>query len=197
MYANARPLPIVSVTPWQVNAQIPQDVPAVDTNFQIDFPDHSASPVVIVNVKAAAPAVFATGSTYAVILDPLCPPCAFYAPGQAAAYPSGTAVLADQAHPATAGETLEIYGIGLGPTNPSVAGGFPSPSNPPAQAIQPIDVTIGGQPAQVLFAGLAPGTVGVYQVNVIVPSDLAPGAQDITWSLPGATPQPSGILYVQ
>jgi uncharacterized protein (TIGR03437 family) len=37
-------------------------------------------------------------------------------------------------------------------------------------------VTIGDQPAQVFFSGLAPEFAGLYQVNVIVPSGIAPGA---------------------
>ena len=36
-------------------------------------------------------------------------------------------------------------------------------------------VTIGGQPATVSFAGLAPGFVGVYQVNAQVPAGITPG----------------------
>ena len=39
-----------------------------------------------------------------------------------------------------------------------------------------VTATLGGQAAQVQFAGLAPGFVGLYQVNVIVPSGLTPGS---------------------
>ena len=37
-------------------------------------------------------------------------------------------------------------------------------------------VTIGGAEAQVLFSGLAPGTVGEYQVNALVPAGSSKGA---------------------
>ena len=36
-------------------------------------------------------------------------------------------------------------------------------------------VTVGGAPAQVLFSGLAPGSVGEYQVNVLVPAAASRG----------------------
>jgi uncharacterized protein (TIGR03437 family) len=35
--------------------------------------------------------------------------------------------------------------------------------------VQP-DVTLSGVPLQILYAGLAPGEVGIYQINAIVPS---------------------------
>jgi uncharacterized protein (TIGR03437 family) len=38
-----------------------------------------------------------------------------------------------------------------------------------------VTVTIGGQTATVQFAGLSPGFVGLYQVNVQIPTGLAPG----------------------
>jgi minor extracellular serine protease Vpr len=41
--------------------------------------------------------------------------------------------------------------------------------------VVPPSVIIGGVPATVTFAGLASGFVGLYQVNVQVPSATAPG----------------------
>jgi uncharacterized protein (TIGR03437 family) len=38
-------------------------------------------------------------------------------------------------------------------------------------------VTIGGQSAKVLFSGLAPGFVGFYQIDALVPSGITPGNQ--------------------
>jgi uncharacterized protein (TIGR03437 family) len=101
---------------------------------------------------------------------------------QAVAFHVGTGVLADAAHPAEAGETLETFGSGLGLTNPPVRAGEASPASPPARATAVPQVTIGNQPAQVAFAGLAPGFAGVYQINVIVPEGLTPGQQSLNWT---------------
>src|SRR5206468_4331368 len=100
---------------------------------------------------------------------------------QAAAFHAGTGVAADMDHPATAGETLEIYGLGLGVTDPMVEAGVASPASPPARALQTPGLQIGGRDAVVVFAGLAPGFAGVYQVNAIVPAGLSPGLHNVTW----------------
>jgi uncharacterized protein (TIGR03437 family) len=48
-------------------------------------------------------------------------------------------------------------------------------------------VTIGGVPATPSFAGLAPGWVGLYQVNVQVPANAPTGdAVPVTLSVGGA-----------
>ncbi len=44
--------------------------------------------------------------------------------------------------------------------------------------IQPT-VTIGGQPADIVFAALMPGAVGLYQIEVTVPAGLASGDQPV------------------
>ena len=68
-----------------------------------------------------------------------------------------------------------IYCAELGVTNPPVADGVASPSSPPAQKQSPVTVTIGGQNANVSFAGLTPTLVGLYQVNVTMPAGVTPG----------------------
>ena len=101
--------------------------------------------------------------------------------GQASTVIANTATLVAPAgttsdsRPAKPGEYLSIYCTGLGATtNPPVLGG-PSPSNPLAStSVTPV-VTIGGVPATVIFSGLAPGFVGLNQVNVQVPDGVMPG----------------------
>lgn len=78
-------------------------------------------------------------------------------------------------NPEARGRVIQIFATGLGATTPAVAAGVPAPSNPPATTAIPVQATVGGQPAAVQFAGLAPGFVGLYQVNITVPAGVPPG----------------------
>jgi uncharacterized protein (TIGR03437 family) len=99
-----------------------------------------------------------------------------------AVYGDGSAIAQDAKfnlitanHPAHAGDTIILYLTGMGATTPAVASGAPAPSSPLAQvAIQP-QVTVDGAQAQVEFAGLTPGAVGLYQVDVRIPAAARTG----------------------
>jgi uncharacterized protein (TIGR03437 family) len=69
---------------------------------------------------------------------------------------------------------LAVYATGLGAVNPPVATATPAPTVSLSVVTAAVTATVGGQPATVLFAGLAPGYAGLYQVNLMVPQ-LAPG----------------------
>jgi uncharacterized protein (TIGR03437 family) len=46
-------------------------------------------------------------------------------------------------------------------------------------------VTIAGRRAEVIYSGLAPGRVGVYQINAVVPADAPGGVQTLVVSANG------------
>jgi len=68
-----------------------------------------------------------------------------------------------------------IYGTGLGQTSPAVQSGMPSPLSPLAVALTKPTVTLGGVQLPLLYYGLTPGEVGVYQINVTVPGSVPVG----------------------
>jgi uncharacterized protein (TIGR03437 family) len=76
---------------------------------------------------------------------------------------------------AARGSVVQVYATGLGATNPVVPSGQPAPANPLSRVVAAVEARIGGQPAAVEFAGLAPDFVGLYQVNVVVPPGVEPG----------------------
>ena len=155
-----RPLPLLFTSDGQLNAQVPYDVP-VDTQHQILVKrgDAIAVPETL-NVAAAQPGIFTTAQNGS---------------GQGAIVKQDGISLAEPATPANRGEVVIIYCSGLGPVNPPVVAGRPSPSSPLSSVTNPVTVTIGGQQAQVLFAGLAPTFSGLYQINAFVPANAATG----------------------
>jgi uncharacterized protein (TIGR03437 family) len=56
-----------------------------------------------------------------------------------------------------------------------VDAGLPGPVSPLAQVTSAPNVSIGGMPLQVQYAGLVPGEVGVYQINAYVPFGVPQG----------------------
>ncbi|MGA3236246.1 MAG: hypothetical protein ABSG03_08085 [Bryobacteraceae bacterium] len=85
--------------------------------------------------------------------------------------------LVDSSNPATAGATvIQIYCTGLGAVTNQPPSGSPPLSDQLSETTATPMVTIGGAQAQVLFSGLAPGTVGEYQVDALVPAGSAKGA---------------------
>jgi uncharacterized protein (TIGR03437 family) len=91
--------------------------------------------------------------------------------GQAAAA-NADGTLNSAANPARRGKLIALYATGLGQTKPAGVDGKMVKGL--VTAVATVAVTIGGQNAKVVFAGDAPGFVGMSQINVIVPQDAAP-----------------------
>jgi uncharacterized protein (TIGR03437 family) len=97
------------------------------------------------------------------------------------------------AAPATRGEVVQMYANGLGPVDNQPATGEAAPSSPLASCRIAPQVTIGGRSATVLFAGLAPGFVGLYQVNALVPTDAPAGIQPVVITMNGVAAKTASL----
>ncbi len=89
--------------------------------------------------------------------------------------------------PAERGEVVVIYATGLGAVENQPATGEPASLTMLSQTPVFPSVTVGGKPAAVGFAGLTPGYVGLYQINVTVPQDSPTGSVDVVVILNGVT----------
>jgi uncharacterized protein (TIGR03437 family) len=95
------------------------------------------------------------------------------------------------AHPAKKGSAVMVYATGLGLVNPPVADGAITGSALSHQ-IETVTATVNGQPADVLYAGTAPGLVaGVNQLNVRIPMATPSGNMRIA-ILVGTGPSAAG-----
>jgi uncharacterized protein (TIGR03437 family) len=166
-------MPVQFASDGQLNVIIPYDLPPNSTQQLIVQQNLAYSTPEMVTIASAQPAVFSQNQSGK-------------GPGAITVVkPDGTQFNADPSHPAKAGDALVIYCAGLGAVNPPVSTGAAAPSSPLSNVSNPITVTIGGQPATVLFAGLTPAYAGLYQVNAVVPLGI-PSAPDVPVVLTGA-----------
>jgi uncharacterized protein (TIGR03437 family) len=161
---GGKPLPLEFVSTGQINALVPYGALVNGFGDLLVAQNGAYSLVESLVVAPANPAVFTQSQS-----------------GQGAGVivvvkADGTQFEASAAHPASVGDALVIYCSGLGAVSPAVADGAAAPLATLSRTVSPVTVTVGGQSAQVLFAGLAPGFAGLYQVNIVVPAGVTPGA---------------------
>jgi uncharacterized protein (TIGR03437 family) len=163
----------------QINAQVPFETAGKTTvKVQVQVKGLTVGSV-NVPIAAAAPGFFTwNGGTGLVIAM------------------NDATTLNSTASPAARMSTVAVFGTGGGTTNPSGVDGR-IPGTPPATLILPVSATIGGQPANVSWAGEAPGNTGITQFNIVIPSGVASGPQLISVSIGGNSSQSGAFLYVQ
>jgi uncharacterized protein (TIGR03437 family) len=142
---NGEPAGILATFPFQINAQIPFDIPSGTAAFAISSGTGNATAQASISV--VAPEIFTLSSTQAAITNQ-------------------DNSLNTRSNPASRGQTIVIYGTGFG------AVGSSSGLSPVKTALS---VFLSGTQLIPSFAGLTPGALGLYQVNVVVPPALPPG----------------------
>jgi uncharacterized protein (TIGR03437 family) len=175
---NGSPIPLMWLSPTQVNVQIPWENAGLTQATLVLTRNQLASQTITVQLAPAAPALFAMNGQ---------------GTGQAAALIAGSSTIAapvgafSTSRPAHPGEYISLYGTGLGAVvepQPLVTGQSTPERDTPFQplrysyypTVQTTTVSIGGVPANVQFAGLAPDMIGVYQINVQIPASAPSGA---------------------
>ncbi len=181
MLGNFFPTQVAGVSVYMDNALVPLlYVSAAQINFLVPTTETSGAaqvtvvrqgvygPTVTINLVTAAPQIFTYGTGY---------------PGYAIAedWNSGYGVITPDA-PAHAGDIVILYATGMGVVTPVTTSGELAPyASPITQASwATLTVTLNGTPlapSAILYAGLTPGSAGLYQVNVILPPN--PGSDPV------------------
>lgn len=174
---NGTPAPILYVTPYQINFQVPWEVTGTTASVVVTVSGRTG-PAISVPVETAAPGLFVSSS------------------GQAAVQNTDSSANTPT-NPAKVGSTITAYFTGTGPVSPTVADGAAAPKNPPAAATSAVGATIGGASAQVTFAGLSPGFVGLAQMDIVVPSGLKTGTYNLVLSVAGEVSNSAPVSITQ
>jgi uncharacterized protein (TIGR03437 family) len=163
---NGRAAPLYFTSYYQIAFQVPLDTPVGTAQVQVQR-DGLSGNTVSVQVVARAPRILV------ITKQDLSVP--------------------DSAHPARVGDYLTIWAIGLGPTNPAVGTNVPAPGSEPlarltvTPAVEFGNSIFGTISATPSYAGLSPGSVGLYQVNVAIPAGVLSGNVNLTLSFPDST----------
>ena len=157
------------VSPTQVNVQIPWELAGL-TSAQLTVNVGDWSVPYTIPIAPYLPAMFAYGDHLAVAQDQ------YYR-------------LITTSNPALRGQYIIIYANGLGAVDNPPVSGEATPEQPYAQTLVTPTVTIGGVAAKVIFSGLTPGSIGLYQIDVVVPPNAPTGLQPVRIAQNGVTSQ--------
>ncbi len=184
--AEAWPGRLWYVSPSQINVQIPWELQGL-TSAQLTVNVADVSVPYTIPISPNLPAMFTYGDHLAIAQDQ-------------------NYQLVTASNPAQPGQYIVIYANGLGAVNlapcttPAASGclisGEATPSQPLASTLVKPTVTIGGVAGNVLFSGLTPGSIGLYQIDVQVPANAPAGMQSVVITQNGVSSQP-GNLPVQ
>jgi uncharacterized protein (TIGR03437 family) len=151
--------PLFYVSSGQINLQIPFETPIGNDLLHIaSLASQGLRISVPIQIVPAAPAIFTLN---------------MQGTGAGAIEHGLTYALVTDLNPATAGEIITIYCTGLGAVKPPVLTGV-EPTGA-AQTVIPVQVSIAGTSADVLYAGVTPGYAGLYQINALLPHTRRPG----------------------
>jgi uncharacterized protein (TIGR03437 family) len=154
VYVMGPPAPLLYVSDGQVNFLVPIYL-AGEVKIWVAR-EGWAGPEITVTLVDAAPALFQTAAGYAI-----------------AAHVDNSLIAPSS--PAHAGEIIVLYATGLGRTL-SYPGQAAIPQSAAViQRLSDLKVYLGGtaiDPARIQYAGVTPGSAGLYQINLVLPDDL-------------------------
>ena len=186
------PAPLCFASPTQLNVQVPYELANYVSAQVVVTVAGVASAPFTVPLAPASPGIFTVNSQ-----DPTL-----------AAALNQDYSINSAANPAAAGSVVQVFATGLGifsRYDPNPPPGYPN--LPPAGFTTGIPddsyvlwtsstpvVTIGGNPAPVLFSGLAPRFAGLWQVNIQLPAGVPPGEVPLRMSMSGQAANPVTIF---
>ena len=157
---NGVAVPVLFVSGQQINGQLPFNV---DGNAQMTLRTPGGiSDNFNFSILPAAPSIFRSGA-------------AGPDTGLATITRADNGQLVTPTNPVHPGDSIVIWATGLGRTSPAIDSGMPAPADPlPSAVIQPL-IQLGGVSLDIQYAGLVPGSVGLYQINAAVPRSVPLG----------------------
>ena len=179
------------VSPTQINVQAPDDSARGLVNVTVSSPNGSATSTV--TLGQFAPSFILVDGKHVAGIIPRSDGSGTYGGGTYDILgPTGTS-LGYPTVAVKAGDVVELFGVGFGPTDPPVAAG--QIFSGAAPTTNPVRVTVNGTNLVPLFAGLS--AAGLYQINVMIPAGLGTGDQSLAGIVGGAQTEPGAVISLK
>ena len=174
VYIQDQPVPLLFVSATQINFLVPTNLSVGPVRVRV-VTEGVTGPEVVITLIESAPALFTINGGYAI-----------------ATTAAGKLLTSD--NPARSGDIIVIYATGLGRTSPNpITGEIPSYTGQMV-AMPSLKVTLAGKPVDPMFvkyAGISPGSAGLYQINLEVPPGTDSDPQIVVSA--GAAPDPTAF----
>lgn len=165
--------PVLAASDTKSEIQIPFETKGTSLQLAIDA---AGGPVVLgMPLQAAAPAIFVDAEGAPMVLD------------------ADSGVVLDAMKPARSNSRIQILAAGLGQVRPQWPSGMPAPLDNPPSVVAPVRALLDRVPLEVTRATLAPGYVGFYLVEVVIPKLVNYGPAELYLEVDG---QPSNRVRV-
>ena len=167
-------LPLFYVSPDQINAQLPVELPTDKPPFAIARMGSQQGDPFPFNVSPSAPRIF---------VNPFFDANGNYFERAIAFNQDGT--LNSSTSPAAHGSVIVAYLTGEGALNPPIPTGEAAPLSPLSKATLKFSAIVGGKLARVDYLGATPTFVGLSQANIVVPDNAPVGDQELALNVGG------------
>jgi len=162
VYVDGSLAPLLFVSPGQINFLVP--ITEIPGDAQVTVVRQGVNgPTVSIPLVLAAPQLFSDSTGYVIATD----------------WNNGNAVITPSA-PAHSGDVVVLYATGLGAVAPSTFSGELAEYASPIVNLAGLKVLVNGtalDPAAILYAGLSPGSAGLYQINIVLPPNSGTNPQ--------------------
>ena len=166
---NGQPLPIFFSNGFQLNTGIPSDASAGQHSLRLRSPYGDIS--VPLDLGEVAPGIF--------LLDTR----------RSAAVLNQDGSVSSSTNPAIRGQAIVVFATGLGSVTRQ--------SNGLSTTTRPVTALLNGRELNPFFSGLAPGFIGLYQLNVTIPIAAPPGLDQVLMLRVGGVESNVGIIAVR
>ncbi len=165
--------PVLDASDTKSEIQIPFEATGTSLSLALEA---SGGPLTFgLPLQTAAPGIFIDGDGAPMVLD------------------ADSGVILDPMRPARSNSRLQILATGLGQVRPQWASGIPAPRDNPPAVVAPVKAFLDRVPIEVSRATLAPGYVGFYIIEMVVPKLVNSGPAELYLEVDG---QPSNRVRV-